>query len=282
MAIRQYRIKNFLKKLLTLKDIWILFHSLTKSEECAFFIYCKARESESCSVVSSSLRHHGLYSPWNSPGQNTGVGSLSLLQGIFPTQGLNPGLPHCRWILYQLSHEGRPRILEWVVYPFSSGSSPPRNRTGVSCIAGGFFTNWVIRETRKAHILFFFFNCNAVNPCYSQTVYLWFAYSLNLLSTPKAIARHFLGHSPVCRAVTHLNQQNSRYQLRWNKATCCLLVSVHIVNRCPHCASFNAMLFTFSWLFVGDVTLKWPPNILLSVCALENMCVKQTLFRHDF
>ena len=47
---------------------------------------------------------HGLYSPWNSPGQNTGVGSLFLLQGIFPTQGLNPGLPHCRWILYQLSH----------------------------------------------------------------------------------------------------------------------------------------------------------------------------------
>ena len=53
-------------------------------------------ESESCSVVSDSLWHHGLYSPWNSPGQNTGVGSLSLLLRIFPTQGLNPGLPHCR------------------------------------------------------------------------------------------------------------------------------------------------------------------------------------------
>ena len=53
-----------------------------------------------------SLRPHGLYSLWNSPGQNTGVDSLSLLQGIFPTQGLNPGLPHCRWILYQLSYEG--------------------------------------------------------------------------------------------------------------------------------------------------------------------------------
>ena len=56
-------------------------------------------------------------------GQNTGVGSCSLLQGISPTQGLNPGLPHCRWILYQLSHKGSPRILEWVAYPFSSGSS---------------------------------------------------------------------------------------------------------------------------------------------------------------
>ena len=49
-------------------------------------------ESESHSVVSDSLRPHGLYSPWNSPDQNTGVGSCSLLQGIFPTQGLNPGL----------------------------------------------------------------------------------------------------------------------------------------------------------------------------------------------
>ena len=64
--------------------------------------------SESCSVMSNSLRPHGLYSPWNSPGQNTGVGSLSLFQGIFPTQGSNPGLLHCRWILYQLSHKGSP------------------------------------------------------------------------------------------------------------------------------------------------------------------------------
>ena len=63
------------------------------------------------SVMSNSLRPHGLYSPWNSPGQNTGVGSLSLLQGIFPTQGSNPGLPHCRWILYQLSHKGSPHWL---------------------------------------------------------------------------------------------------------------------------------------------------------------------------
>ena len=54
-----------------------------------------------------SLRPHGLYSPWNSPGQNTGVGSLSLLQEIFPTQGLNPGLSQCRQILYQLSHQGQ-------------------------------------------------------------------------------------------------------------------------------------------------------------------------------
>ena len=79
-------------------------------------------------------------SPWNSPGQNTGVGRCSLLQGIFPTQGSNRGLPHCRQILYQLSHQGSPRILVWVASPFSSGSSWPRNWTGVSCIAGGFIS----------------------------------------------------------------------------------------------------------------------------------------------
>ena len=102
--------------------------------------------SESRSVVSNSLWPHGLYSPWNSPGQNTGMNSLSHLQGIFPSQELNPGLLHCRQILYQLSHKGTPRILEWVSYPSSSRSSWPRNWTRVSCIAGGFFTNWAIME----------------------------------------------------------------------------------------------------------------------------------------
>ena len=96
--------------------------------------------------MSNSLQPHEVYSPWNSPGQNTGVGSLSLLQEIFPTQGLNPGLPHCRQILYQLSHKGNPRILEWVAYPFSRGSSQPRDWTQVSCIAGRFFTSWALRE----------------------------------------------------------------------------------------------------------------------------------------
>ena len=96
-------------------------------------------DSESRLVLSSSLRPHGLYSPWNSLGQNTGVGSLSLLQGIFPTQGSKPGLPHCRWILYQLSHKGSPRILGWIAYPFSRGSSRPKNQTRISCIAGRLF-----------------------------------------------------------------------------------------------------------------------------------------------
>ena len=64
-------------------------------------------ESESCSVMFHSLQSHGLYSPWNSPGQNTGVGSLSLLQRIFLTQESNWGLLNCRWILYQLCYRGR-------------------------------------------------------------------------------------------------------------------------------------------------------------------------------
>ena len=87
-----------------------------------------------------------LCSPWNSPGENTGVGSLPLLQSILPTQGLKPGLLNWRGILYQLSHKGSPKILEWVAYPFSRGSCPSRNQNRVSCIAGGFFTNWNIRE----------------------------------------------------------------------------------------------------------------------------------------
>ena len=78
--------------------------------------------------------------------QNTGVGSHSFLQEIFPAQGLNPGLPHCRRILYQLSHQGDPRRLEWVAYPFSSRSFQPRDRTRVSWIAGRFFTSWATRE----------------------------------------------------------------------------------------------------------------------------------------
>ena len=61
----------------------------------------------------------------NCSGKNTVVGCHALLQGIFPIQGLNPGLPHYKQILYHLSHQGSPRILEWVAYPFSRGPSWP-------------------------------------------------------------------------------------------------------------------------------------------------------------
>ena len=77
----------------------------------------------------------------HSPGKNTGMGFNALLQGIFPTQGSNPGLPHCRAILPHLSHQGSPRILEQVAYPFSRETSQLGNQTRVSCIAGRFFTN---------------------------------------------------------------------------------------------------------------------------------------------
>ena len=99
-----------------------------------------------------SLSHVWLFvTPWTIQSmefssQNTGVSSLSLLQGIFPTQGLNPSLPHYQQILYQLSHKGSPTILEWVAYPFSSQSSRLRNQTRVSHTTGRFFTNWAIKE----------------------------------------------------------------------------------------------------------------------------------------
>ena len=64
----------------------------------------EVKVAQSCPTLCNNMD----YSPWNSPGQNTGVGSFSLLQGIFPTRGSNPGFPHCRWILYQLSHKGNP------------------------------------------------------------------------------------------------------------------------------------------------------------------------------
>ena len=77
----------------------------------------------------------------DSSGKSTGVCCHSLLQKIFPTQGLNPGLLHCRQILYPLNHQVSPRILEWVAYPFSRGSSQLKSWTRVSCISGGFFTS---------------------------------------------------------------------------------------------------------------------------------------------
>ena len=76
-----------------------------------------------CSPPGSSV--HG-----NSPGKNTTVGYHVLLQGIFPTQGLNPGLPHCRQILYQLSHQGSPSYPSrfskaWFELPESHSKFPP-------------------------------------------------------------------------------------------------------------------------------------------------------------
>ena len=74
-------------------------------ELCRAALKVKMKVAQSCLTLCDP---HGLYSPWNSPGQNTGASSCSLLQGVFPTQGSNPGLSDCRPILYQLSHQGSP------------------------------------------------------------------------------------------------------------------------------------------------------------------------------
>ena len=124
------------------EEIFLAGRMSTGRMRSSFPLKVKVLVTQSCPTLCNPI-----ICPWNSPGKNTGVGCHSLLQGIFPTQGSNPDLPYCRWILYQLSHRGIPRILEWVTYPFSSGSSQPRIQTGISCIAGGFFTNLAVRKT---------------------------------------------------------------------------------------------------------------------------------------
>ena len=122
-------------------------------------VFKLVRVSESRSVVSNSLWSHRPYGPRNSPGQNTGVGSLSLFRGIFLTQGLHPGLLHCRLILYELSHKGSPRILERVAYPFSSRSSQPRNQSGYPALQADSLTTELSRKLLNIvlYCLSFFF-----------------------------------------------------------------------------------------------------------------------------
>ena len=97
--------------------------------------------------------------------------AFPFFRGIFPTQGLNPGFLHCKWILYQLSHKGNARIL--VAYPFSNGSSQPRNWTGVSCMTGGFFTNWAIREATEESL---------IETSYSEVMLLFFKILFSILT----------------------------------------------------------------------------------------------------
>ena len=132
-------------------------------------------------MVSSSLWPHGLYvacrasppmgilqarilagllHPWGFSRQEYWRRFPVLLQGIFPTQGLSPGLLYCRWVYpgvypgllyYQLSHQGSPWVLEWIAYHFSRRASWWRNWTGVSCIASGFLTSWTTGQTLKSN-----------------------------------------------------------------------------------------------------------------------------------
>ena len=118
-------------------SLWLVI-ALSCFVGCGSFFQQQAhrvKSSVSRSVMSDSWRPHGLeparlLCPWNSPGKDNRVGCHSLLQGIFPTQGSNPSLLHCRRILHQLSHKGNSRILEWVAYPFSKGLPDPGIKPG--------------------------------------------------------------------------------------------------------------------------------------------------------
>ena len=118
----------------------------------------RERESESHSVMSDSLWPHGLYSPWDSPG-------CSLLRGIFPTQGWNPGVVHCKGNSLPAEPPGKPKNIGMVTYPFSRGSSWPRDRIGVSCIADGFFTSWATWEV--------IYVCVCVRVCVCVCIYTY-------------------------------------------------------------------------------------------------------------
>ena len=118
---------------------------------------------------------HGLYSPWNSAGQNTGVGNLPLLQGIFPTQGSSPGISHRRWILHQLSHKGSQRMLGWVAYPFSSRASLPRNGTDVYSFVGRIFPKRAIRKVLR------WTKMEVRGPCFPEVVLVFSLISVGIL-----------------------------------------------------------------------------------------------------
>ena len=139
LVILCYWLLSSSKKQLSFSMLWtvsMLYHASLCLVAQSSLTFCKCM---ACSLSGSSL-------------------SMKILQArilewvampssrVFPTQGSNAGLPHCRWILYHLSYKGSPRLLEWVAYAFSRGSSWPRNQTGVSCIAGRFFTSWATRE----------------------------------------------------------------------------------------------------------------------------------------
>ena len=127
----------------------------------------QVRWCESCSVVSESLWPHGLYSAWNSPGQNTEVGSLSpkidwklflqLFLSVLGEIGSKGSSVVCVFLCDPMDCSSvgssghrilQAKILEWLAFPFSRGSSQPRDQTQVSHIAGGFFTSWTTREVQ--------------------------------------------------------------------------------------------------------------------------------------
>ena len=169
------------------------------------------------------------------------MGSHSLLQGIFPTQGSNPGLPHCRRTLYQLSREKSPRILECVAYPFSRGSSRPKNRTGVSCIEGRFFTNWAIRK-------------------HQTNAYL----TLNLLN-PLVIRSFF--SSPQAKPESRYSQGPSSF----SSTSACLHLQVRTHFTAASDPSLNLLCILpvcFEWLLFLGTQLDFPLSSIWTHCRI--------------
>ena len=104
----------------------ILYHL---SHQSTMLCYVLCLVAQSCPTLCDPMDYTACQAPlcpWASPGKNTGVGCHALFQGILPTQGSNPGLLHGRWIRYCPSHQGSPRILEWVAYPLLQGNLPNR------------------------------------------------------------------------------------------------------------------------------------------------------------
>ena len=136
LEARSSTVTNSIKNLL--KKVWYIYTGYYSAIKRNAFesVLMRWMKSESCSVVYDSATPW-IYNPWNSPGQNTEVGSLSLLQGNLPNPEIEPRSP----ALQADSLLASPRILEWVAFPFSRGSSQPRNQTGVSHTAGRFFTD---------------------------------------------------------------------------------------------------------------------------------------------
>ena len=156
--------------------------------------------TQSCPTLCDPMNcsQPGSLCPWDSPGKNTGVGGHALLQGIFLTQGSNLDLLQllrCRQILYHLSQEGSPRILEWVAMPSSRGSTRPRDRTWVSRIAGRFSTLGATREALHS--------CTVTG--YNRECHKW----------GKTCGS---GHSQVCLDIGYFERQ---YRL-WKKVGCIL------------------------------------------------------------
>ena len=184
-----------------------------------------------CSLIGSSV--HG-----DSPSNNTRVGCHAILQGISPAQDLNPGLLHCRCILYPLGHQGIPRILQWVAYPFSRGSSRPGNPTRIFCIA-----DWVF------FLLLFNNSADWVFTRWATKEVPSVQFSRSVLSD--SLWPHESQHArPPCPSPTPGVHSNSRQSNRWCHPAICHLILCHplfLLHPIPPASESYPMSQLFSW-----------------------------------